>query len=133
MGAWGVGTFENDDASDWVFELDGAKDLTVLSAAFDAINDETDCVDAPLCSNALAAAEVVAALLGNPGIGLPDEVLAWVSNKPRVDASVINKARKAIAVVLSDKSELFALWAEAEPAEFDQWKTSVADINTRLK
>jgi hypothetical protein len=35
MGAWGVGTSENDDASDWVFQL-------------------------------LAAAEVVAALIGRP-------------------------------------------------------------------
>jgi hypothetical protein len=33
---------------------------------------------APVCSAALAAAEVVAALLGNAGKALPDEVRKWV-------------------------------------------------------
>ena len=28
MGAWGIGTFDNDDAADWAYELEEAADLT---------------------------------------------------------------------------------------------------------
>jgi Domain of unknown function (DUF4259) len=30
MGAWGAGPFENDDASDWVYELEEAPDLNFV-------------------------------------------------------------------------------------------------------
>ena len=36
MGAWGVGTFENDDASDWVYQLEGAEDLELVRATLQA-------------------------------------------------------------------------------------------------
>ena len=66
MGAWGVGPFENDDASDWVYQLEGAEDLELVRGTLEAAANPQGYLEAPTCSEALAAAEVVAALSGRP-------------------------------------------------------------------
>lgn len=71
MGAWGSGSFDNDDALDWVNDLEGSKGTAVIEFALQAVLDESDYLEAPECSAALCAAEVVAALKGAPGQGLP--------------------------------------------------------------
>ncbi len=67
MGAWGYGPFENDDAMDFVGDLETATGTGHLSTILYAISDDrTEYVEAPESSVAIAAAEVVAALLGHP-------------------------------------------------------------------
>ena len=34
MGAWAAGSFDNDDAADWVWELKGSDDIGILEDAF---------------------------------------------------------------------------------------------------
>jgi hypothetical protein len=136
MGAWGLGNFENDDALDWVFELQSAKDLSVVVETFDQVIESSEgYVDAWESAIALAAAEVVAALAGQPAAQLPDEVLEWVKgytseNKAiSLDASVVNKAKQAVTIILTN-SELQELWEETE--EYDQWESVIADLQKRL-
>jgi len=75
MGAWGPGVFENDDACDWVFELVESEQLSAVDCALDAtLEADEDLIDASPSCNALAAAEVVAALAGRRGKGLTEEV-----------------------------------------------------------
>lgn len=78
MGAWGVGTFENDDASDWVYQLEEAGDLDLVEVTLQAAADPEAYLEAPTCCMALAAAEVVAALAGQPAPDLPEEIRTWV-------------------------------------------------------
>ena len=60
MGAWGPGSFENDAALDWAWELDEDLDASALRRALAAVYDgKTD-------EEAVAAAEVVAALSAGP-------------------------------------------------------------------
>lgn len=68
MGAWGMGAFENDDASDWLAALDGAvpQRLRLTFERVTAIEPELY-LEAPAASEAVAAAEVVTAMLGKPG------------------------------------------------------------------
>jgi hypothetical protein len=138
MGAWGWGSFENDEALDWVFELEQSKDLSVITGTLDAnIDSDDDYLDATDCSMALAAAETVAALAGRPEPSLPEEVARWVKDRqkessqegPFVDESVTAKARRAIEAILSD-SELKELWEETD--ELEQWKATVTDLLVRL-
>jgi hypothetical protein len=130
MGAWGHQAFENDDALDWVAELEEAEDASVLAEAFDAIpEDAEEYVEAPEASTALAGAEVVAALLGKPTPSLPEEVTAWVSGRKGVSPGVVKKARRAVQRVLAN-SELKELWEDAE--DFAPWKASVEDLLKRL-
>jgi hypothetical protein len=130
MGAWGVGSFDNDDALDWVISLEKSEDLSVVIKALDAVTDVTDdYLDASDCCAALAAAEVVAALAGDPSPSLPKEVTTWLSAHHSVEAAVQNKAKHAVRAILTD-SELRELWEEVD--EFDQWYATSNDLLQRL-
>jgi len=79
VGAWGTGAFENDTALDWLFELRHSIDLVLLKASLDTVvGGDQAYIDADLGSTGLAAAEVVAALGGQPATDLPQEVRDWV-------------------------------------------------------
>ena len=133
MGAWGIGNFENDEALDWVFELESSEDLSVVLDTLNAINHGgEEYLDATDCSRALAAAEVIAALHGNPPTNLPEEVAAWVEAHGRhlaLNHTVLEEARSALSAILQE-SELQELWEETE--EYDTWRGLVADLRRRL-
>lgn len=138
MGAWGYGSFENDDALDWVFELEQSRDLSVIvSALNEIISGIGGYLDATDCANALAAAETVAALAGRPGPALPEEITHWVGERhaesPQgrliVDKAVTRQAQHAISAVLSE-SELKELWEETD--DLERWKVTVTDLLERL-
>src|ERR1700759_4152917 len=79
-GAWGYQSFENDDAMDWISELTDAKGgVTTLNKPFDAVIGTKGYLESPACCEAIAAAEVVAALTGHPSTKLPDEVVAFAT------------------------------------------------------
>jgi hypothetical protein len=76
MGVWGYLPFENDDALDWLEELEaGGSD--VIRQALAKAGDRY--VEAPDGAVALAAAEVTAASQGNPLGDLPENVTDWVT------------------------------------------------------
>lgn len=130
MGAWSHEPFGNDDAADWLSELEESNDLSVIESALSAVTDEAEeYLEAPQCSSALAAAEVVAALLGMPAKSLPEEATAWVSGKPQPTAALVAKAKGAVAAVLSS-SELQELWAESD--DYSQWQAATKDLLARL-
>ena len=131
MGAWGPGVFENDDASDWVWELEDDTDGSVLTEALRLVADAPaeEYVEAPESCNALAAAEIVAAARGRLGASLPTEAAAWIAaNAHVVDDQMLALARAAVERVGAD-SELKELWDEAaDPA----WAAAVAELRARL-
>jgi hypothetical protein len=138
MGAWGCRSFENDEALDWVYDLERSKDLSLIAGTLDKVSGTVaDYLDATDCSMALAATETVAALAGRPELSLPEEVARWVKDRqgessqehPLVYDSVTAKARRAIKAILSD-SELKELWEETD--ELERWKATVTDLLERL-
>ena len=130
MGAWGVQIFDNDEAMDWTYDLEESSDLSVVTAALEAVtNPVNGALGAMDCCNALAAAEVVAALAGKATAALPEEVAAWVNGKPAPDGTVVAKAKDAVRSVL-DGSELRGLWAETD--DFEAWTAAVDDLIARL-
>ena len=139
MGAWGHGSFENDTALDWVSELTErrgffvfkkAGGFSVLEKALEVVPDTP--LDADAGSEALAAAEVIAALMGKGRDCLPKELAEWVSNAQPVDVEPLRtKALKALDAVLSEDSELRELWEESE--DFEAWKSDVEGLRSLLK
>ena len=131
MGAWGSGVFENDDASDWVWELeddtDGAVLIEALSVVVDTPIDEQP--EMPIAQEAIAAAEIVAsAALAQAPERLPVEARAWLgANRARVDRALIALARAAVERVSID-SELRDAWA-GDPA----WESAIADLLAQLR
>ncbi len=129
MGAWGLKTFENDDASDWLYDLEESNDLSVIEEALDI---ESGYLESPDGCNVLAAAEVILALLGKPRLGFPENAARWVNNHKSLDPTPLKRsAVNAITCVLSDESELKELWQESE--EFDEWKKDVNETKIQLE
>ena len=128
MGAWGTGAFDNDDALDWVGELEDGG-ITAIEAALDEAVRSSD-LSAPTDVNAIAAAEVVAAAIGRPVPGLSEDIAALAAHvTPGVTPEHTARARTAVERVLN-ASELAELWAETDDA--DEWRGLVEDLIQRL-
>jgi len=131
MGDWGHDSFDNHDAGDWQCDLVETSDMSAISEALNGVTDDAeDYLEAPECSMAIAAAEVVAALHGKPSTTLPEDVRAWVGDKPKPDAQLTAKAIKAIFAVLND-SELKELWEENEE-DYPKWVAVLNDLKSRI-
>ena len=131
MGAWDTGSFDNDDALDWVAELE-AEGLPAAGGAIEAaLEAEGEELDASEASMALAAAEVIAALRGQPALELPEAVRAWLARAPGDPGEELTaNARRAVGAVLAG-SELAQLWDES--GEGAAWRAGVVDLQRRLR
>lgn len=128
---WGAGSFDNDEAMDWIYRLGEAASTAPVREALKLIRDnEGEYFETPECCRAIAAAEVVAAMYGTPAEDLPDEVRAWARlNKARVDVRLQRLAFSALAIIARD-SELRDLWIES--GEGALWLEAVAGVRARL-
>lgn len=132
MGAWGSGIFNNDDAADWLGELENSNDSDVLSEAIEGAMNAGDYLEVPEGSRLLCVCEVFAALGGQPSTDLPDEVRQWVGNHKTLDASaLIPLALQAIDRVLGENSELDQLWKEDENG-YSVWRETVLSVKSRI-
>jgi hypothetical protein len=136
MSTWDSGTFDNDYAMDWVQDLLETKNLELIETTLDNVIDNgSGELEAPFAAEALAAIDVVARLQGNRGDDAGgetgDEIDAWVARcKRKVSAPLAAKAQQAIAVIVSEQSELHQLWRES--ADYDAWRAGVAALEARL-
>jgi len=134
MEPWGVLAFQNDTALDWIWELEDEDDTFVLSDAFAAVieaESEAD-LDIQTAEEALAAAEVVAALLDRPLAELPSEVNIYLSKvrKKQPSSELVEMATEAVERIL-ESSELRDRWVATESA--DQWMHAMGDLQYRLQ
>jgi hypothetical protein len=132
-GAWDIGSFDNDDALDWIAELERADNPGVLTATFSGINAKSKYVEAPDCSIALAAAEVVAAARGRASKGLPAEAAAWVKRvRPTIGPDLLQQARTAVTFCRDNaNSELRQLWLDSK--HLQGWLADTANLLSRLQ
>jgi hypothetical protein len=131
MGAWGYGSFENDDALDWLHALEGTRDETVVRTALANVAGAAadDYVQAPEAACAVAAAEVVAAAAGAPAPNLPDEVPEWLAEGAATVPPEWSELARHSVMRVREKSELRELWDEAGARG---WLESTADLLERL-
>lgn len=128
MAAWGSGTFDNEDAQEWLKELAQltAEDLTTLLSRA----DRSDYLEARESSVIVAAAEAIAALQGAPAEAAPRAIVEWANKskaQPQPDVSAL--AIRAVQRVRTD-SELKDLWLEADG--LNEWSASLRDLEKRL-
>ncbi|WP_394177328.1 DUF4259 domain-containing protein [Yoonia maritima] len=136
MGAWGVGSLDNDGSQDWLTDFSefGASAATdILDACSDAI--ASGYIDGDIGSGIIALAEVVAAALGAMDEDLSDQLEEPVENHKDALLDVDNvqaRTSEAVEAVTSDAeaSELFDLWQEA--GELDEWLSQVNALRARL-
>ncbi len=128
MGAWGTGSFENDDAANWIAELgtivpDDLAQILVQAA------DDPSYLEAPSSRIAVAAAEVIAALNGSPAQEAPPEIIKWTTNHQTSTRELKALALRALERVRKN-SELKDLWLEADG--LNDWVAAIQDLQTRV-
>ncbi len=124
MGTWGAGGFENDTVLDWAAGLASAEDL---HAALSGLGeDPTQENDADQAQRVIAAAECVAAMMGRPADGMPEDLMKRLASFGAAGPELREAARNAVSSVLAG-SELMDLWAEDDPAAFNLAVTSLID------
>lgn len=131
MGAWDATSFGNDTANDWAYGLEECDDLSYIDATFQKILDAgSDYIESSDAEKAIAAAEVLAWLLGRPTPvnAYTKKVATWIAAHPiQPPPALIQKALSAIERIEGESSELSELW-EGVP----EWITSITDLRTRL-
>ena len=128
VGAWGSGSFENDDAADWLAQL-GTIAPDDLTKIFGQAADDTTYFEAPAARVVVAAAEVVAALKGSPVKGVPPEIVKWTTNRQKPTPELKALALRALDRVRKN-SELKDLWLEADG--LNDWTAAIQDLQTRV-
>ncbi len=132
MGAWSEENFGNDDASDWIWELEKSKGIDTLLSPLKLIISNDDYLESPECCEALAAAEVVASGITGDNSSIPEEAQKWLNKKqglfgkkPQIEKSHALIAKQAIERII-ENSELRELWEETE--DYSKWQ----DIQIKL-
>ncbi|MCJ8344457.1 DUF4259 domain-containing protein [bacterium] len=134
MGAWDIGSFDNDTACDWAFDIEESKDLTKVTTAIDAVFKESY-IDSEIACEAIAAIETIAHLKGHGGKSdaYTESIENWVKSLHLVvPETVINRATEALSKILSDEdpSEIYELWQESN--DFEVWKSDVEGLKLRI-
>lgn len=135
MGAWGTGIYENDDAADWVYDLEELGFDAILDA-FEA-TENREYVESPEGSAAVAAADVVARLISGEGEISEDTeaVMQWIASaREGARPQLVGRALTAVERVIAEDSELPELWAddEEDADALDDWLAVVNGIRRRL-
>lgn len=109
MGAWGLGAFQNDTASDWSNDFADTDDLSfVQETLYSAEDAEDDELDADLATVALAACEVIARLQGRANRGTSGDVVdQWIRSHPVKPSPALVK----LATSVLDRLAAHQAWA----------------------
>lgn len=134
MGAWAVDPFGNDEACDWVFELEEVEDLSAVEEAIASIiSNSCNAVNVSVASVALAAIAVLVRVKERPSEVIPgsDRIDVWINKlECEPDSALFVSALSVIDIILSDSSELRLLWEET--GDYAAWLLSVNELRMRL-
>ena len=134
MGSWGIRTFENDVAADWVAEFAERPERRRLGAALVPVEEGLRGSAPPAgvaeCQVALAVAEVVAAWCGRPAPELPPQVTAWLLGRTDAVTGPILERTRSVVDALLEESSLRDEWERAD--ELEAWRSAVEDLRHRL-
>ena len=131
MGAWGIKTFDDDSACDWIYDLEESEGTDFLEQSLNP-KEEGGYLDLEGDVAILCACELIHSILHGPRDGVPEDVVNWINNNRGIDVTSLKKiCVDKINRLLSDKSELNELWAENED-EYDNWKNNVLELREAL-
>ena len=125
MGIFGTDGFANDVALDWLLDINGSDALTQPLRVAAASKDYLLATPA---QEAIAAAEIVAAMNGEPGCELPEEAVVWAKRAGAPPPSLLDLAERAVEHVKTN-SELREMWEQEKDGE---WVEVVTDLQRRL-
>ena len=128
MPGWGTGSFENEEAQNFLSQLNSLSvdDLSpILARATDH-----GYLDAPASTVTIVVAEIVATARGNPPAAVPSQITEWIAKIEGSPSSPMSDlARRAVEKVRTN-SELKDLWLEAEG--LNEWSATLRELEERL-
>ncbi|MDN3577785.1 DUF4259 domain-containing protein [Chitinimonas viridis] len=129
-GAWGEGSFDNDDALDWIAECTQANGTQSVQLVLEQVI-RAKYIETELGAAAIVAAEIVSAARGKSNAAMPAELRAWVARQPAGTlVALAPRAKLALdRVQRTAISELAQQWEEAGAAK---WRGAVAALQGRL-
>ncbi|GAA4386219.1 DUF4259 domain-containing protein [Hymenobacter koreensis] len=131
MGAWGYFNFDNDAAADFAGDFRDNHTEAMLYEALATASEEEGYLEVDEASEALAAAEIVAAILGKPAKDFPADLIPVIL---KLDASESEDLRdlaiEAVEAVVK-KSELQEMRSETD--DYANWQQLQQDLLARLK
>jgi hypothetical protein len=130
MGTWGTRNFENDGSQDWVFEMMENKDGGMVADTLQFSLNKDGVLDASECEDALAAAEVVAALAGKASEDFPEDPLDNLDVLNLLATPALRKLAVSVVEKIRTTSEMKEVVTEA--GHFDSWDAVQADLVKRL-
>jgi uncharacterized protein DUF4259 len=131
MAGWGTGSFENEDAQAWLPQLSSLS-VENLQPLLSRAADNEDYLEAPEAGVAVAAAEAIAALKGEPAAVTPKQISDWAleaKSDPVSITALTDLAHRAVQRVRTN-SELKDLWLEADG--LNEWSANLRDLEKRL-
>lgn len=132
MGAWGIGAFENDDAMDWVWGLDGDNADDVVAEAVRTVEHARagSYLEVTDGANAIAAATIVASAADGDTDDLPPEAIEYLKRAESPDEELVASAIAALDRVTGEGSEVAELWDESDDGP--EWRERIARLRARL-
>ena len=103
--------------------------MAYIEAALDAVLSENDYLDSDIGSEAVAAIEVIAKMLGKgtQADAYTESADIWVAAmKEAPSADLRAKAVRAIDRITGDESELAELWSDSD--DTDGWSATLATL-----
>jgi hypothetical protein len=143
MSIWGADPFENDDASDWLSELEDEPSLEMIEEAFLEVIDASDVgyIEIPECCIAIAAAEVLTILFGisDQKLFLEKETVGKLKNELnqlsiKSKKKLVTHSLAALDMILNDEenSELHQIVKENHTL-MTSWTLTMDLLENRLK
>jgi hypothetical protein len=131
-GGWAADTLSNDNASDLLGQIVTNGGVEAIRSALDATLIAASPVNDEIASRALAAAEMVAAMVGNPSRYLPTSCKEWAAlHSKDANGYLIESAIRAIDRVVKD-SEMLELMKEGGAKNLQDWQASATNLQARL-
>lgn len=131
MGTWGHEFNQNDEAADFLDDVDDTREWDAVATRVESYVSEGGYEDA---SPTVAALEIVAAALGSPHRRMTSDLTEWATEH-RQDAERLRQRALEALDLVSEHSELSELWGEdvVDPDDAEAWKGEISDLRRRLE
>ncbi len=128
MPGWGTGSFENEEAQNFLAKLNslGIDELSPILAR--AADD--DYADAPAGTVTIVVAEIVATARGNPPEAVPSQITEWIAKIEGSPSPQMSELARLAVEKVRTNSELKDLWLQAEG--LNEWSAVLRDLEKRL-
>jgi hypothetical protein len=131
MGSWGLGTFDDDIACDWLEDLHDSDPIAFFTQCLDLTGH--DDLEYLACVGVVCTAEILHAVLAEPREGLPAVARQWIGAHRQLEALPLAAAAiSGLRRVICPSSEMHQLWEDNEKMH-DAWMRQIKDLLTRLE